>query len=268
MQDLRAASLIDELANLATRAGAAIMIHRGCVAEAKSDGSPVTVADHAADAIIAEGLARLLPGIPVLSEERTDAFQPDGSGTFVLVDPLDGTREYVSGNDDFTVNIAIVVDARPVTGIVYAPATGRLWTGGSLATASRVAPGDTVRTEASARRICVRERTQQLTAMASRSHRDAETNACLARLPIAELRSAGSSLKFCLVAAGEADIYPRFGPTMEWDTAAGHAILAAAGGVVVTPECRPFLYGKADRQYRNGAFIAAANLALARRACF
>ncbi|WP_293853287.1 3'(2'),5'-bisphosphate nucleotidase CysQ [uncultured Alsobacter sp.] len=267
MQDLRAASLIADLATLASRAGEAIMRHRGCAAAAKHDGSPVTAADHAADGIIAEGLARLLPGIPVLSEERTEAFAPDGSGTFVLVDPLDGTREFVSGSDDFTVNIAIVTDARPLTGIVYAPATGRLWTGGSIATATRVAPGDGARLDGVSDRIAVRTCGERLTAVASRSHRDEETNACLARLPIADLRSAGSSLKFCLVAEGEADIYPRFGPTMEWDTAAGHAVLAAAGGVVVTPSCHPFLYGKAESDYRNGPFIAAASLVLAQRAC-
>lgn len=266
MQDLRAPSLISDLADLASSAGAAILKYRGCVADAKSDGSPVTAADHAADDIIAEGLLRLLPGVPVLSEERIEAFRPDGSGTFILVDPLDGTREYVAGNDDFTVNIAIVVDALPVTGIVYAPATGRLWTGASDANAMRIEAGQSS-AGAARRRIRVRERTQDLTAVASRSHRDSETDDCLARLPVADLRSAGSSLKFCLVAEGEADIYPRFGPTMEWDTAAGHAVLAAAGGVVITPDGKPFLYGKADRHYRNGGFIAAATLKLARRAC-
>jgi 3'(2'), 5'-bisphosphate nucleotidase len=262
VKDLRAASLIDELASLASRAGAAILRHRGCEAYAKSDGSPVTAADHAADAIIAEGLDALLPGVPVLSEERSEAFSPCGDGVFVLVDPLDGTKEFVSGNDDFTVNIALLVDATPVTGIVYAPATGRLWTGGSVATALRVEPGEPVSSSRDRRRIHVRDRTFDLTAVASRSHRDGETNAFLARLPVADLRSAGSSLKFCLVAEGEADIYPRFSPTMEWDTAAGHAVVSAAGGVVVTPQGRPFIYGKDGDGYRNGPFVAASHLGL------
>jgi 3'(2'), 5'-bisphosphate nucleotidase len=266
VQDLRASSLIDELANLASRAGAAVMFHRGCRADTKADGSPVTAADEAADAIIAEGLAGLLPGIPVLSEERAGSFVADGGPVFILVDPLDGTKEFVGGNDDFTVNIAIVVDAVPVTGVVFAPATGRLWTAGVVAETLRVAAGDTVAAGAQRRRIEVRHRSVDLTAVASRSHRDTATDAFLARLPIAELRSAGSSLKFCLVAEGQADIYPRFGPTMEWDTAAGHAVVAAAGGVVATPDGAPFLYGKADTNYRNGAFVAAADMDLIARA--
>jgi 3'(2'), 5'-bisphosphate nucleotidase len=224
--------------------------HGGARAVAKGDGSPLTEADLAAHDAILAGLAEACPGIPVISEEDATRAEVPPDGPFILVDPLDGTREFLSGSGDFTVNIALVEDGVPVAGVVYAPALGRLWRGA-------VGAGATLHEAGAARPIAARTpQAGGLVAVASRSHRDAETDAFLAGLPIAGLRSVGSSLKFCLVAEGEADLYPRFGPTMEWDTAAGQAVLEAAGGRVLTPSGQPFRYGKAGAAWRNGAFVA------------
>lgn len=264
MPDFKDPALLDGMVDLASQAGAAIMRHYGaCEARSKDDGSPVTAADEAADAIICAGLERLLPGVPVLSEERAETFAASDLGAFVLVDPLDGTKEFLSGNGEFTVNIAVVVEGVPVSGVVYAPATGRLWVAGRQAECMELSPGESAAAARGRAPIRVRDRLADLTAVASRSHRDTQTEAFLARLPVASVRSAGSSLKFCLVAEGLADVYPRFGPTMEWDTAAGHAVVLAAGGVVLRPDGGPFLYGKAGRGFRNGEFIAASSAALA-----
>lgn len=251
------------LADIAVAAGAAIMrIYAAPVeAERKADGSPLTAADLAAEEVIAAGLARDFPGIPVISEEAAPAAAGLGAQgeTFLLVDPLDGTKEFLSRNGEFTVNIAIVAGGRPRAGVVYAPALGRLWLGaaGAGAEVAEVPPQAGTLGGAPRRPIRVRPRPATgLVAVASRSHLDQETQAFLATLPIADRRFRGSSLKFCLIAEGEADVYPRFGPTMEWDTAAGHAVLEAAGGRVTTPEGAPLLYGKAAAGYRNGAFIA------------
>jgi 3'(2'), 5'-bisphosphate nucleotidase len=259
------------LAGIAVAAGAAIMrIYAAPIeAERKADGSPLTAADLAAEAVIAAGLAQGFAGVPVLSEEATEA--TDGLGahgeTFLLVDPLDGTKEFLSRTDEFTVNIAVVAEGRSRAGVVYAPALGRLWLGalGAGAEALDVAPdpsGEGV-LGAPGGPIRVRPRpARDLVAVASRSHLDPETEAFLAGLPVAQRRSIGSSLKFCLVAEGQADVYPRFGPTMEWDTAAGQAVLEAAGGRVTLPPSGggpggvPLAYGKAAAGYRNGAFIA------------
>lgn len=247
---LRAA--VGRLAEIATEAGARIMdIYAGKVdVEQKSDGSPLTAADLAAEAVIAAGLAHAFPDIPVISEERAAVTNGLGAAgeTFILVDPLDGTKEFVSRTGEFTVNIAIIAQHRPIAGVVFAPALNKLWAG-------VVGDGAWI-VEAGARRpTAVRARPDQLTAVASRSHLDAETKAFLERLPIADSRSIGSSLKFCLVAEGDADVYPRFGPTMEWDTAAGQAVLEAAGGRVTQPDGAPFAYGKASAGYRNGSFV-------------
>ena len=263
---LRAAALT--LADIAVVAGAAIMrIYAAPVeAQAKADGSPLTAADLAAEAVIAEGLARAFPDVPVMSEEG--AANPHRLGaageTFLLVDPLDGTREFVSRTHEFTVNIAVISGHRPRAGVVYAPALGRLWLGalGAGAAVWEVAPTDAPAAisgadPAGGRPIAVRpRRAADLVAVASRSHLDPETEAFLAALPVGERRSIGSSLKFCLVAEGAADVYPRFGPTMEWDTGAGQAVLEAAGGRVTLPDGKtPLGYGKADAGYRNGAFV-------------
>jgi 3'(2'),5'-bisphosphate nucleotidase len=239
---------------LAREAGAAILAHyeTECRLEDKADTSPLTAADLAADEIIWAGLHRLLPGIPVVTEERaeTHASALEAGGwhdRFILVDPLDGTKEFISRNGQFTVNIALIEDGVPVAGVVFAPALNRLFLGAVGEGAWEADGSDTTA-------IAVRAAPARRIAVASRSHRSPETDAFLAANGIDECVSAGSSLKFCLVAAGEADLYPRFGPTMEWDTAAGQAVLEAAGGRVLNPDGTPFRYGKANS--RNGDFIA------------
>jgi 3'(2'), 5'-bisphosphate nucleotidase len=243
-------SLADRFAAIAEAAGARIMAVYGTAqAETKADGSPVTEADLAAHRVILDGLARDCPGIAVVSEEDAAHRTPDPRESFILVDPLDGTREFISRNGEFTVNIALIEGGRPVAGVVVAPALGRLWVGALGAGARRRATGD-----AGWQPIgCRAPLADGVVCVASRSHRDATTDAFLAGQTVAGLRSVGSSLKFCLVAEGEADIYPRFGPTMEWDTAAGQAVLEAAGGHVLTPDGEPFRYGKPG--WRNGPFI-------------
>jgi 3'(2'), 5'-bisphosphate nucleotidase len=245
--------LADRFAVIAQDAGARIMAFYGAAqVQAKDDGSPLTQADIAAHDAILAGLASACPDLPVVSEEDAALAEAAPEGPFILVDPLDGTREFVSGNGEFTVNIALIDGGVPVAGVVYAPALGRLWTGALGAGAAASGPDG-----APLRAIVVRApESAGLVAVASRSHRDAQTEAFLAGQPIAGLRSVGSSLKFCLVAEGEADVYPRFGPTMEWDTAAGQAVLEAAGGRVVCPDGAPFRYGKAGAAWRNGGFIA------------
>ena len=220
----------------------------------KADHSPVSEADEAAEELLVPGVQKLLPGVPILAEEAVsrDGLVDVGS-EFVLIDPLDGTKEFVSRNGEFTVNIALVRDGVPVAGCVYAPALGRMYVGGTTARSGPVQPGDT---DAVLSPMTTRPYPDVLVAVASRSHRDAQTDAFLADLGVAETRSAGSSLKFCLVAEGSADVYPRFGPTMEWDTAAGDAVLRAAGGTVTNPDGTVFRYGKADTGFRNGSFVA------------
>ena len=223
----------------------------------KNDKSPVTEADKLGEEIIVAGLRLAAPSIPILAEEAaSDGNIPTLGSTFFLVDPLDGTREFVNRTGEFTVNIALIRDNKPVLGIVYAPAIGKLYGGGPdgayMETFS--APGTcNDRTE-------IKARTAQgngLTAVASRSHRSPETDAFLETLTIAEFAAAGSSLKFCLIAEGAADVYPRLGRTMEWDTGAGQAVLEAAGGSVdVFGEEKPLEYNKIDRGYDNPHFIA------------
>jgi len=224
----------------------------------KPDKSPVCDADEDAEAIILARLAARLPDLPVLAEEAAAQGKKSVSGsTFILVDPVDGTREFLSRNGEFTINIGLIVDGSPQAGVVYAPALGQLWIGGAKATACIVAPGAPLPPPHQRREIHVRPAPPQgLTALASRSHSDPETEAFLARLPIKERRAAGSSLKFCAVAEGDADVYPRFGETMEWDTAAGDAVLRAAGGIVLDRERHPLRYGKSGAQFRNGPFVA------------
>jgi 3'(2'), 5'-bisphosphate nucleotidase len=244
--------LLPEIVALADRAGAVILEHyQGDVAvRAKADASPVTAADEAAEAVILARLAELTPEIPVIAEERVaSGHVPDvDAGVFWLVDPLDGTKEFLSGNGEFTVNIALIEAREPILGVVLAPALGQAWWGAR-------GSGATARDAAGTRTIAVREAPAGApVAIASRSHRDAETQAFLDRAGVTECISAGSSLKFCLVAQGRADLYPRFGRTMEWDTAAGHAVLSAAGGRVTTRDGAPFLYRKPG--FENPPFIA------------
>ena len=244
--------LLPPVVALAERAGALILEHYrdGVAVRAKADASPVTVADEAAEALILEGLAELTPEIPVVAEETVAAGHvPElGDGRFWLVDPLDGTKEFLSRNGEFTVNIALIEGREPVLGVVFAPALGKVWWGARGA-------GAMLRDAAGERPIAARPRPASgIVAVASRSHSDAQTEAFLDQMGVAERISAGSSLKFCLVAEGRADVYPRFGPTMEWDTAAGHAVLRAAGGQVTTRDGAPFTYRKPG--FRNPEFIA------------
>jgi 3'(2'), 5'-bisphosphate nucleotidase len=242
---------------IALRAGRAIMEAREARhrPDYKADGSPVTVADLAADEIIRNALARDLPGLPVITEETCTATSTVDAGCFALVDPLDGTREFINGSDEFTVNIALIARDRPVAGAVYAPALRRLYVGGATAHRMDIAGDDVSPGLDGLRSIAVSQPpTAGWRAVVSRSHLDPDTKQWIERHRIAELCPAGSSLKFCAVAEGAADVYPRLGPTMEWDTAAGHAVLLAAGGRVTDLDGQPMRYGKP--QFRNGSFIA------------
>lgn len=251
--------LVARLVRIASAAGAIVMRHYAGtpVSRQKPDQSPVTAADEEAEELILRELRELAPGTPVLAEESASRGNVLGIApeTFFLVDPLDGTREFLDRNGEFTVNIALIEHRQPVAGVVFAPAARRLFFGWNDCAFEQ--SGD----EPSRRRIGVRKPKEgQLRAVASRSHRDAATDRFLARLGVTEVQSAGSSLKFCLLAAGEADIYPRMGPTMEWDTAAGHAVLLAAGGrVTLEDRHTPLLYGKSECGFRNPDFIAWGN---------
>lgn len=252
-------AMLDELGALAISAGAVIMQHFGkAQAQIKSDGSPVTLADAQAEAIILPALAAICPGMPIIAEEAAAAGNiPDVGDSFILVDPLDGTKEFISGSPDFTVNIGLVHKRVPIGGVIYAPASGQLWMGGKTCEACEIAPGMPLASARNRRPVQVRSLPKTgLVVAASRSHRTPETADFIAALPVADTTIAGSSLKFCLIAEGKADVYPRFGPTMEWDTCAGHAILQAAGGEVRAPDGSPFLYGKHEQAYRNGSFVA------------
>lgn len=234
--------LLPTLEDIARAAGAVIMdVYAGEFAvDRKEDASPVTEADRRAEAVILPRLADLLPGVPVVAEEEAAAGRiPAVGDCFWLVDPLDGTKEFIKRNGEFTVNIGLIRDGVPVAGVVLAPALGLLWSG-AAGRASMVDAGGGRRAIA-----CRPVPGQGAVVVTSRSHRDPEAmDAWIADLPGASLSFAGSSLKFCRVAEGAADFYPRFGPTCEWDTAAGHAVVLAAGGEVVTFDGRPLAYGK------------------------
>lgn len=249
------------LATLAHEAGAIIMRHydAGTQTRRKTDHSPVTDADEEAEKHILAGLHALVPGVPVVAEEEVSAGRLPRIGLhFFLVDPLDGTKEFISHNGEFTVNIAEIVNGIAVRGVVYAPAKHRLFLGetpgGAFEIETRV---DAVPDLGKARRIRVRHAPPTgLTAVASRSHRDQKTEEYLAAYPVKDFITAGSSLKFCLLAAGEADIYPRHGTTMEWDTAAGDAVLSAAGGRVTNLDGSAFVYGRVADKFTNPHFVA------------
>ncbi len=247
------AALLSEIVAVAHRAGEAILaIYRTDFdVEHKADASPVTQADLDAERIILEVLRQLTPDIPVVAEEEVSAGRvPDVGERFWLVDPLDGTREFLNRNGEFTVNIALIENRVPVMGVVHAPDRKLTFTGRM--------PGEATRQEGDGpvRRIRVRTPPAEgLTVVASRRHGSAtELDGFLQGRTVADRVSCGSSLKFCVVASGEADVYPRFGPTMEWDTAAGHAVLAAAGGCITMTDGADFLYRKPD--FLNPYFIA------------
>ncbi len=247
-------------AELAVVAGAAVMrfYQIDSHAQTKSDQSPVCDADLAGEAIILAGLAARLPDLPVISEEAAASGAKEAPGdAFILVDPVDGTREFLAGKGEFTVNIELVVDGEPKAGVVYAPALEQMWMAGRKAVSFPVAPGAKLPPPERRRRIHVRRPGDDgLIALTSWSHTDPRTTTYLAKLPIKERRMIGSSLKFCALADGSADIYPRFGATMEWDTAAGDAVLRAAGGIVLSRDGEPLRYGKVASKFMNGSFVA------------
>ncbi|MBY6243116.1 3'(2'),5'-bisphosphate nucleotidase CysQ [Methylosinus sp. Sm6] len=256
-------------ADLAARAGVIameILAAPDIVARVKTDASPVCEADEKIEAMLLAELAAIAPGVPIIAEESTArGATPLPANVFLLVDPLDGTREFLARRDEFTINIALVADGAPRIGAVFAPALGELWFAGATAFGCRAAPGAHAPPPGDWRRLGVRTAPPQgPTALVSRSHLDEETQAFLRARGVTEIRETGSSVKFCRLAEGVADLYPRFGPTMEWDTAAGDAVLRAAGGAVLDPSGRPLRYGKAETGYRNGPFIALGDPAAAR----
>ena len=250
--------LVAVMRRLALEAGAKIMeIYESADMDvrAKDDASPVTAADEAADALIAAGLARAFPDIPVVTEEQAET-HGQTTDTFLIVDPLDGTKEFVQRRGDFTVNIAYVEAGTPRLGVVYAPAKGRLFYTEATGRSVEEAGPHAVDTVGALTPLQVSAPDNAaLLVVASKSHRDAATDAYIARYAVRDMTSAGSSLKFCLVAAGEADLYPRLGRTMEWDTAAADAVLRGAGGRVVRfDDHAPLTYGKP--KHENPFFIA------------
>ncbi len=265
---MTAEALFEDLANsllpIAQRAGAASLdIYRSNPnTRYKADQSPVTDADHASEDLIVEALSKLCPEIPVVAEERLAAgIIPDVQTRFFLVDPLDGTKEFVKRNGEFTVNIALVDAEQPVLGLIYAPDKADCYVALARKTAARcklLPDRDPSPRQKFDFQILTGEADEQrrLTAIVSRSHLTPETETFLKKLGDPNRLTLGSSLKFGVIARGDADVYPRFGQTSEWDTAAGHALLNAAGGCVLTGDGKPFLYGKRDSRFINPPFVA------------
>ncbi len=267
-------SLLDDRLTLArqlipiARAAGAIELkyyQSGTEVIGKADGSPVTIADQEAETLITQELARLVPHIPLVGEEATaaDSIPDISAGRFFLVDPLDGTKEFITGGGDFTVNIALLENFHPVMGVVYAPVSDVLWYGACGAEGAGLAFVQS----AGAKGDCALDKPMRvraapaegLTVVASKRHGDPEAlQDFLAPYKVRETISRSSSLKFCVIAEGQADLYPRLGPTSEWDTAAGEAILTAAGGRVTQLDGSPMAYGKKDRKFLNGHFVARA----------
>jgi 3'(2'), 5'-bisphosphate nucleotidase len=259
-----AKSLAEGLLSVVLAAARVQMSHfgGGLAVETKADCSPVTVADRAAEDIILRGLQRLAPGVAVIAEEAvTGGLPPLTSSRFFLVDPLDGTKGFIKGRPEFTINIALVEQTQPTFGIVYAPALADFYLtlGPHEAVNARLEPQATVRSLLEVDLQPIRSRVPDLNALValtSQSHLNRATEAFLNRYQVMEQKAIASSLKFGWLAKGEADLYPRTGETSEWDTAAGHAVLAAAGGSVTTLEGRPLLYGKANSGFINTNFVA------------
>jgi 3'(2'), 5'-bisphosphate nucleotidase len=254
-----AAALMEPLTDLVVRAGAAILaVNRVAMQiDGKLDGSPVTEADLAADRIIGEGLARLAPSVPALSEERVHLAKPSYDGSFFLIDPLDGTKEFVAGRSEFTVNLALVMNGTPLLGIIGAPALGLIWRGLVGRGAERLAIRDSLLGAAEpihTRRIP--QRGEPWLAAVSRSHGDRRTEAFIDGRPGAIRQKLGSAVKFGRVAEGGADIYPRLAPTCEWDIAAGHAIVTAAGGKITDAQGAELEFGKGRKDFIVPEFIA------------
>ncbi|MFE1599133.1 3'(2'),5'-bisphosphate nucleotidase CysQ [Methylobacterium sp. ID0610] len=250
------------LAEIACAAGVILRRYETgpCSHRVKEDGSPTTDADVAAEDSIVAALRARWPAIPVVAEESAGSC--GGAPLFFLVDPLDGTREFLRGSGEYSVNVALIAGGRPVAAALAAPALGRVWSAGARAFQAPIVDGRPGPAVAIAVRPTPRD---GMTALVSRLHGNPADEACLAGLPVGHRRPASSALKFGLIAAGDADLYVRSGPTMEWDTAAGDHILTQAGGCVVDPEGRPFRYGRAARHYRNGPFAALGDPAYAGR---
>jgi 3'(2'), 5'-bisphosphate nucleotidase len=255
-----AAALLEPLTDLVVQAGAAILaINRDAMTTSgKADGSPVTQADLAADRVIAAGLAQLKPAIPVLSEERLAEATPPYQGSFFLVDPLDGTKEFIAGRDEYTVNLALVVNGTPLLGIVGAPALGLIWRGllGRGAERLTLTPHSKSRNAVPIHARAMPKAGDPWIAAISRSHGDLATDAFIDARPGAIRQVMGSAVKFCRVAEGAADIYPRLSPTCEWDIAAGHAVLTAAGGRIADNTGEPLRFGGVRDGFIVPNFIA------------
>ncbi len=250
------------LTRIACEAGEILRGYHGgdCPHVLKGDGSPASLADTASEALILAALARHWPDIPVVAEES--AYDRPPADLFFLVDPLDGTKDFLAGNREYSVNIGLVEGNRPVAAALAAPGLGRVWGAGATAFEAAIVAGR----PGPHRAIGVRPAPADgLVALVSSRHGDVETEACLSRLPVGARRGAASALKFCLIASGEADIYVRCGPTMEWDTAAGDHVLTSAGGCVVVPSGAAITYGHHARHYRNGPFAALGDPAYAGR---
>lgn len=249
----------------AARAAAVTLLHKRAAYEVrlKTDGSPVCSADLAADLAAKAALERLAPGIPVVSEETVESVEP--GPVFILLDPLDGTREFIAGGDNYCVAIAVVADGRPIAGAIAAPALGRLWFAGERAYAQAFGPDGAALGEA--RPVQVRALPEEgPRVLVSRFHGDGRSDGIAATLCRGEGVPMSSAIKFGLLAEGEADLHVRCGQTMEWDIAAGDAILTAAGGALLTLDGAVPRYGVAERQFRNPPFVAASSEALARKA--
>lgn len=253
----QARQLMDDLSALIARACAEIgaTSPTTMVRRLKPDQSPVTAVDEASETVILQGLTQILPKMPVVAEESASAAAPANlTGSFVIVDPLDGTREFLAGRDEFTINLAIVTRGLPVAGIIAAPKQGQLWRGviGHGAERLRLSGGSSGPAEA----ISTRPWPDAPVAVVSRSHMDAATDKFVSALGPTTRVPCGSAIKFCHIAEGTADIYPRLATTCEWDVAAGHALVVAAGGLVTAPLGIPLTYGRAAENFRVPAFVA------------
>ena len=254
--------LMDNITTLLSTAAAAILEFdfSAIATKLKSDLSPVTAADEAAQSIILEGLSQLLPGIPVISEEMNVQDTRLTTDTmFILLDPLDGTREFLAGRNEFTVNLGLVSGGVSILGCIAAPALSTVWRGVVGRGAERLqlpAGADALKFKGRKRIRTRRLLAEQPIVAVSRSHFDSRTERLVASIPQAQRIVCGSSLKFCMIAEGRADFYPRLGPTHEWDIAAGHAIVAAAGGAVVMPNGVPLTYGRLTEHFRVDGFMA------------
>lgn len=263
----------DELTTLVSRAAAVVKQFQGSTVERrlKSDQSPVTAADEASQSVLLEGLAKVLPGVPVVSEE---AARPGRTtvlpSPFLLIDPLDGTREFLAGRDEFTINVAIVADGAPAWGCIAAPLLNQVWRGGAGYGAERLDLEAGADVGGSRRKVGVKSRAlpqRDVVIAVSRSHLDPQTQNFIKEFPAAKCLAFGSSLKFCRVAEGSVDLYPRLAPTCEWDIAAGHAIVKGAGGAVIKPAGGPLVYGQSACDFRVPAFVALGDPAAVTRIC-